>query len=149
MAIARHLPGGPRHGQRIDPMVGAEPAVLIGHEQLEEAGVHIPHLHRQPPAAIGRGEGAQQPALAIHRNGGAPGGGGDIQRPQRLPQPPEPQRPRGEAGRQRAKDPAGSHRRPLLIAPHQRRSITSSAPEAVRPKRWGRYMSSMVAGGRT
>ena len=148
MALARHLPGGPRHGQGIDPMVGAEPAILIGHEQLEEAGVHVADLHRQPPAPIGGGEGAQKPALAINRYRRAPGGGGDIQRAERLNKSPQPQRPHGDKGRKGAQRPAPC-RRLLLIVPHQRRSITSSAPEAVRPKRWGRYMSSMVAGGST
>ena len=46
MAAARHLPGGPRHGEGIDPVMGAEPAVLISHEQFEEAWVYVPDLHR-------------------------------------------------------------------------------------------------------
>ena len=134
-------------------MVGLEAAILKGHQQSEKPGVHIPDLHQQAPAAIGHGESPQQAALAVHRHDRAFGGGGDVKGSETLDEAPEPcgrhhQQPRRQAEGASRPPPA-----PLLSLPrrlvHQRCSLTSSAPEAVRPKRCGRYMSSMVAGGST
>ena len=42
-----------------------EPLVLIGDQHLEEERIDVAERHRQPPAAVGGGEGPEQLAVAI------------------------------------------------------------------------------------
>ena len=65
---------------RIDAVMGAEALVLIGKQHVEQPRIDVGDPRRQPPAALGRGIGAQQPAVAIEDAGGElqvlPSGGG-------------------------------------------------------------------------
>jgi hypothetical protein len=51
-------------------VVGGEALVLVGEEQIEEARIDAVAGGGQPPAAVGRGVGAQQLAVAVDDEGG-------------------------------------------------------------------------------
>ena len=59
------LPAGAADGPGVDAAVRAEALVLEGHQHGEIARVDVLRLDRQPPAAVGRGVGAQQPVVAV------------------------------------------------------------------------------------
>ena len=72
-AAGQHeLPRGADQRVPIDAVVLGEAPVLVGDEQLEEALVDIVFRHRQAPAAVGDGEGTEQPPVAVehHRRRG-------------------------------------------------------------------------------
>ena len=70
MAVAGPLPGGARHRQRIDAAMGAEAPVLVGEQHLDKARIDVVDGDRQTPAAVRRGVGAEQPAVAVDHLGG-------------------------------------------------------------------------------
>ena len=86
-----------RHGDRIDAVMVVEALVLVCEQKLEEARIDILRRCRQPPAARGRGIGAQQMPIAgqhqmriVHvlaerRRAERPGkaGAGERQQPER------------------------------------------------------------------
>jgi hypothetical protein len=57
--VARELPSGARERAHVDAAVTVEALVLERHEHGEVALVDLVGFERKPPAALGRGEGAQ------------------------------------------------------------------------------------------
>lgn len=154
-ARANELAGGTQHGGPVDPVVIGEMPVFIGNQHVEEAPVDLRHGDRQPPAAVGGGERAQQRPVRIDhldrdRQGGEAG---------RLRQA------RREAGDEHAaaedaarhepeeqEDGGDGPSRPPRPAParaHGPTGATSMLPAAVLARSSGRYMSSIVAPGST
>ena len=62
---SHELPHGPQQGQGIHAPMALEALVLIGQQHAPVARVHLPHRHRQAPAAILGREGPQQPAILV------------------------------------------------------------------------------------
>ena len=49
--------------------MGAEATVLVSQQHLDEARIDVVDFDRQTPAAVRRGVGAQQPAIAVDHLG--------------------------------------------------------------------------------
>ena len=64
-AVHEQLRRGAGERQRIDAVVVEEAAVLVGEQHRQEARIDIRAGRRQPPAALRRGVGPQQPPVAI------------------------------------------------------------------------------------
>jgi hypothetical protein len=65
MAMEHELSHGPQQGQGIHTPMALEALVLIGEQHAPVARIHLPHRHRQSPAAILGREGPQQPAVLV------------------------------------------------------------------------------------
>ena len=146
-ALTRPLQRRATHRDGIDAAMGAKAAIFVSIKQAKEFRIDGVGAQRQAPASVRRREGAQQSVVAIERHGGAACGARYVERPQRMRIPDDragaAERDASGSGKREAPEPR--HARPA----HQRFSVTSIAPAAVRPNRCGRYMSSIVAGGRT
>ena len=179
MAARHELAGGARHRAPVDAVVRVEAAVLVAEQHRQIARIDLAGGRRQPPAAVGQGEGAQQPAVAVDDDRRAEPRRREVERaeafdigvPRRRPAEAEDEDQRAEGGEEAAfasarlalirrfapPSPASGRREEPLSRlrergwgegkPQPHFVVTSIAPNAVRPKRSGRYMSSAVAGG--
>ena len=84
MAAQRQLSGGARHRPPIDSVVAVEAPVLIGEQHGEITRIDLADARRQPPAPVGQGEGAQQPAIAVNDHRRTQPRGGKIERAKAL-----------------------------------------------------------------
>ncbi|MNT27144.1 hypothetical protein D3C72_1627610 [compost metagenome] len=60
---AQVLPGSTAQGQRIDPWMLVEPAILVGQQRLQIIGRYLIGTDRIPPDPIGIGETPQRRAV--------------------------------------------------------------------------------------
>jgi predicted GNAT superfamily acetyltransferase len=65
VAARDELRRGARHRPPVDAVMGVEAAVLVAEQHGQIARIDLAGGGWQPPAAIGQGEGAQQPAVAV------------------------------------------------------------------------------------
>ena len=65
MAIGDKLQRGAADGEEIDAVVVPEALVLIGDQHVDETFVDLVEPCIEAPVAVGRGEGAQQLAIAV------------------------------------------------------------------------------------
>ena len=68
MPVPDHLPRRAKKGCHVHAPVRVEAVVFVRQQHLEEERVDIGGRGRQPPAAILRCKGAEQPALAVERD---------------------------------------------------------------------------------
>ena len=143
----------------IPPAVRGQPGSYRGviakaPKPIQEARIDILRFQRQPPASLFRREGAQQLSVTVHGDCRAALRGRIVERTERgdviLPR-------RGHAETQSRGD---DHRRGIFASSFALARacahrctyfalVTVTVPKAVRPKRSGRYMSSIDAGGST
>ena len=62
------LQGGAEERLHVDAAMLAEAPVLVGDQRLDEERVDIGERYRQPPAAVGDREGAEQHAVAVEHD---------------------------------------------------------------------------------
>ena len=165
-------------GERIDARMGEEPLVLIGEQRLEEDRVDLLARGRKPPAAFTGEIGPEQLAVAIEHQSRDFEIAPERRRPERLERAHDcsgnrrdkPHRAdRREGGTASPPSSAWSALCPHHPARYARRRLpigerfeavprlnrahlagaTSTAPVSVRPKRSGRYISSITACGST
>src|SRR3954454_680509 len=119
-----------------------EAAVFVGFQQCDESRIDVCSRDRQAPATILCREGAQQDAVAVGDDRRAARGLREIERREEVRRVLPRDRNAGREDRDQysARKERGS--------PHFA-SCTTSVPNPVRPKRSGRYMSSIDAGGST
>ena len=159
-AVAGELPGGAHRGERIDAVMPVEPLVLIGDQHPDQQRVGAVEICRQTPAAVGDGEGAQELAVAVDDRARQLRFG--VER-RRIPEVECGYRHHGRRHKQRGAGRTPCRRRRPGTKPadaglcslcypqsgsHCPGPITSMRPISVRALRWGRYMSSTMAGGR-
>ena len=56
--------------ERVDAAMGVEPLVLVGEQKFYQARIDVLARRRQSPAALRRGVGAQQLAVAVDHHRG-------------------------------------------------------------------------------
>jgi hypothetical protein len=61
----KELPGGARHGQRIDAYVALETPILVGQQHAHEVWIHAIEIGLEPPVAGRGGERPEQLAVAV------------------------------------------------------------------------------------
>ena len=84
MAAGDQLAGGARHGGPVDAAVGIEAAVLVTEQHRQIARVDLGGRGRQTPPAVGQGEGAQQPIVAVDDHRRAEPRRGEVKRAEML-----------------------------------------------------------------
>jgi hypothetical protein len=171
MAARGELQPGADHGERIDAVMSPETLVLIGEQHVEKAGVDVRHFCRQAPAAVSGRIGPQQLAVAVEHLFGK------FEMPAERRRTERPHRVRGcgkqkDAGDRDRNESVANRSSPRMRGPGRSNCairipaatgmsgkgvrrlahlpvVTSTLVLSVRPKRSGRYMSSMLACGRT
>ena len=82
MAAPEPLPRRAQERARVDAAMLVEAPVLVGDQHRDIARIDVVRRRRQPPAPVGQGEGAQQPAVAVDDDGRAFARGHEIERPE-------------------------------------------------------------------
>ena len=110
MQPRRPLPRRPHQRTAVDAGMAPEARVLISEQHRQIARIDLAGGRRQPPAAVGQGEGAQQPAVAVDDDRRAEPRGSEVERakafdigvPRRGPAESEDENERAEDGEEAA-----------------------------------------------